>query len=85
MVCTIKADVVRAMFPKLIGDVRGGFRFDRETVLVDMGPKAVAVMVGSDMRACCPSEKHARAFAAKAAAARTRPAIVVPQIGPPKL
>lgn len=87
MFYAISADTIRAMFPKLIGDVHGGERVDSETVLVDMGPHAFAVMVGAEMRACCPTESKARAFAKKLADERkaAKRSIVVPQIGAPKV
>jgi hypothetical protein len=62
----LTADEVRARFPKLVGPVSSGEVIDERRVLVDMGPKAIAVMVDGAFRACCKTRKRALAFLAVA-------------------
>ena len=58
---TINAAEARAMFPKVIGTINGAELHSGYAIL-DMGPRAYAVMIAGEWRACCPSRKYAKAF-----------------------
>lgn len=56
---TLNATEARARFPAVVGTIRGAELFAAFSI-VDLGPKAYAVLDSADtFRACCPSRRLA--------------------------